>query len=87
MNYFHHLRSEALPNLLDHLTFLDKNITRPMREYNDCQVSCTFSVILTVLCQKWSLPIIFQEAVKQCYSVEANCYKTKGSKKDKEMIV
>lgn len=35
----------------------------------------------------YQLPIIFQEAVKQCYSVEANCYKTKGSKKDKEMIV
>jgi len=56
--------SDALPNLLDHLAFLDKNITRPIREYNDCQ-----------------------EAVKQCYSVEANCYKTKSSKKDKEMIV
>jgi len=56
--------SEALPTLLDHLSFLDKNITRPIREYNDCQ-----------------------EAVKQCYSVEANCYKTKNSKKEKEMIV
>ena len=37
--------------------------------------------------ESYQLPIIFQEAVKQCYSVEANCYKTKGSKKDKEMIV
>ena len=74
--------------MLDHLTFLDKNITRPMREYNDCQVSCTFSVIFTVSeMESYQLPIIFQEAVKQCYSVEANCYKTKGSKKDKEMIV
>ena len=81
--------------MLDHLTFLDKNITRPMREYNDCQVSSTFSVIFTltevyfqsVMFFSYQLPIIFQEAVKQCYSVEANCYKTKGSKKDKEMIV
>ena len=30
--------ADALPVLLDHLTFLDKNITRPIREYNDCQV-------------------------------------------------
>eukprot|EP00092_Neocalanus_flemingeri_P020363 GFUD01022061.1.p1 GENE.GFUD01022061.1~~GFUD01022061.1.p1 ORF type:complete len:706 (-),score=132.76 GFUD01022061.1:307-2382(-) len=57
--------SEALPILLEHLTFLDKNITRPIREYNDCQ-----------------------EAVKQCYSVEGNSYRTKvNSKKEKEMIV
>jgi len=57
--------SEALPILLEHLSFLDKNITRPIREYNDCQ-----------------------EAVKQCYSVEGNSYRTKvNSKKEKEMIV
>ena len=33
--------------------------------------------------------IALQEAVKQCFSVEANCYKTKSNKKekDKEMIV
>jgi len=56
---------EALPILLEHLSFLDKNITRPMREYNDCQ-----------------------EAVKQCYSIEGNSYRTKETKKkDKEMIV
>ncbi|XP_023333559.1 SET and MYND domain-containing protein 4 [Eurytemora carolleeae] len=55
--------SESLPVLLDHLEFLDKNITRPLKEYNDCQ-----------------------EAIKQCYSSEGNCYRTKG-KKDKEMIV
>lgn len=55
---------DALPNLLEHLSFIDKNITRPMREYNDCQ-----------------------EAVKQCFSVEANCYRTKSGKKDKELIV
>ena len=30
--------SDALPSLLDHLSFLDKNIARPIREYNDCQV-------------------------------------------------
>ena len=30
--------SESLPVLLDHLEFLDKNITRPLKEYNDCQV-------------------------------------------------
>merc|ERR1719221_277265 len=54
--------SEALPILLEHLSFLDKNITRPIREYNDCQ-----------------------EAVKQCYSVEGNSYRTKvNSKKEKE---
>jgi len=56
---------EALPILLEHLGFLDKNITRPMREYNDCQ-----------------------EAVKQCFSVEGNSYRTKDTKKkEKEMIV
>jgi len=57
--------SDSLPILLEHLTFLDNNISRPMREYNDCQ-----------------------EAIKQCYSVEGNCYRTKDSKKkDKEMVV
>jgi hypothetical protein len=30
--------SEALPALLEHLAFIDKNITRPLKEYNDCQV-------------------------------------------------
>ena len=30
--------------------------------------------------------IEFQEAIKQIYSSEGNCYRTKG-KKDKEMIV
>ena len=28
---------EALPVLLEHLRFLDKHISRPLREYNDCQ--------------------------------------------------
>jgi len=55
--------SESLPTLIDHLEFMDKNISRPLREYNDCQ-----------------------EAIKQIYSSEGNCYRTKG-KKDKEMIV
>ena len=38
------VRSESLPMLLEHLDFLDRNITRPLREYNDCQVgtvNCT----------------------------------------------
>ena len=47
--------TDALPTLLDHLTFLDANIARPLREYNDCQ-----------------------EAIKQCYSATANCYKIAG---------
>jgi len=55
--------NESLPMLLEHLDFLDRNITRPLREYNDCQ-----------------------EAIKQCFSADGNCYRTKG-KKDKEMIV
>jgi len=54
---------ESLPVLIDHLEFLDKHISRPLREFNDCQ-----------------------EAIKQCFSSEGNCYRTKG-KKDKEMIV
>ena len=29
--------SEALPVLLDYLNFLDMNVKRPVREYNDCQ--------------------------------------------------
>ena len=29
--------SEALPVLLEHLTFLDNHFQRPLREYNDCQ--------------------------------------------------
>jgi len=29
--------SETLPQLLEHLEFLDLNITRPFKEYNDCQ--------------------------------------------------
>jgi len=56
--------SEGLPMLLEHLSFLDKSISRPLKEYNDCQ-----------------------EAVKQCYSVEGNFYRTKAVKKEKEMIV
>ena len=28
---------EALPVLLAHLKFLDLNMERPLREYNDCQ--------------------------------------------------
>ena len=31
--------TEALPVLCEHLAFLDKNISRPLREYNDCQVT------------------------------------------------
>ncbi len=29
--------AEALPVLLDHLTYLDAHVCRPLREYNDCQ--------------------------------------------------
>ena len=47
---------EALPVLLEHLKFLDAKISRPLREYNDCQ-----------------------EAIKQCYSAQANCYKAKSA--------
>jgi len=58
--------AEALPVLTDHLTFLDRSIQRPLREYNDCQ-----------------------EAIKQVWSLEGNCFRTKGGKekKEKEMIV
>lgn len=51
--------SEAVPTLIEYLTYLDQNVRRPLRDYNDCQ-----------------------EALKQCYSSEANTYSR--VKKDKE---
>ena len=77
--------SDALPNLLEHISYIDRNITRPMREYNDCQVNLpTYPPIHVMF---FIINLVLQEAVKQCYSVEANCYRTKSSKKEKEMIV
>eukprot|EP00095_Tigriopus_kingsejongensis_P007491 maker-scaffold580_size130538-snap-gene-0.31 protein:Tk07491 transcript:maker-scaffold580_size130538-snap-gene-0.31-mRNA-1 annotation:"set and mynd domain-containing protein 4-like" len=59
---------DSQPVLLEHLRFLDQYISRPYREYNDCQ-----------------------EAIKQCYSATANCYRSKSSapvgKKEKDVIV
>ena len=56
--------NESLPTLLEHLKILDNHVSRPFKEYNDCQ-----------------------EAMKQCYSVEANSVKTKVKKDSTSVIV
>ena len=62
---------EALPVLLEHLRFLDKHISRPLREYNDCQEAIK---------QCYS-------AMANSYRVRQQQQQDKGSKKEKDVIV
>ena len=59
--------SDALPNLLEHISYIDRNITRPMREYNDCQVNLSFDPCFVahkfVYRRLWSSAIVLKQIV------------------------